>query len=322
MTWLLPRTHPCFPSAREWEGSTWALGSSGEGPAFWVASSGTPSPQGSSWIGWRARTWSRALFGRVISTSSTLPPSVVEWISSQPVTRASPSQPPGPVSVRTILAICGLPSSALLARWRPRASCWRTYGDTSPSGSTEFSGTWPKTGSMRSGRLFEHPTPERRTVESGSSSWPTPDASLMNDGEDPDSFERRRKRLAEKGYNGNGASTPLAMAVKAIDVWPTPRTLTGGAESAERKKELGRTDSGGGDLQAAAQSFPLGGPSRPQATGEALPAGATLRLNPTFVEWLMGLPPFWTLPSGSEPIVSAPSETPSSPIKQPSLFES
>jgi hypothetical protein len=34
--------------------------------------------------------------------------------------------------------------------------------------------------------------------------------------------------------------------------WPTPRTPTGGAESAERKKELGRTDSGGGDLQAAA----------------------------------------------------------------------
>lgn len=33
--------------------------------------------------------------------------------------------------------------------------------------------------------------------------------------------------------------------------WPTPRTVTGGAESAERKQELGRTESGGGDLQAA-----------------------------------------------------------------------
>lgn len=35
--------------------------------------------------------------------------------------------------------------------------------------------------------------------------------------------------------------------------WPTPRTVTGGAESAERKQELGRVDSGGGDLQAVAQ---------------------------------------------------------------------
>jgi hypothetical protein len=38
--------------------------------------------------------------------------------------------------------------------------------------------------------------------------------------------------------------------------WPTPRTITGGAESAERKQELGRSESGGGDLQSAAQKWP------------------------------------------------------------------
>lgn len=41
----------------------------------------------------------------------------------------------------------------------------------------------------------------------------------------------------------------------ACSGWPTPRTLTGGGESAKRKQELGRTASGGGDLQAAAQTF-------------------------------------------------------------------
>ena len=35
--------------------------------------------------------------------------------------------------------------------------------------------------------------------------------------------------------------------------WPTPMTASGGPESAERKRELGRLESGGGDLQAAAQ---------------------------------------------------------------------
>ncbi len=35
--------------------------------------------------------------------------------------------------------------------------------------------------------------------------------------------------------------------------WATPRTITGGPESAQRKQELGRTESGGGDLQAQAQ---------------------------------------------------------------------
>lgn len=38
-------------------------------------------------------------------------------------------------------------------------------------------------------------------------------------------------------------------------LWATPRTVTGGAESAERKKELGR-DSGGGDLQAQTLLWP------------------------------------------------------------------
>jgi hypothetical protein len=37
-----------------------------------------------------------------------------------------------------------------------------------------------------------------------------------------------------------------------LAAWPTPKTPTGGPESAERKQELGRTESGGGDLQAVA----------------------------------------------------------------------
>ncbi len=42
--------------------------------------------------------------------------------------------------------------------------------------------------------------------------------------------------------------------------WPTPRTVTGGPESAARKQELGRKNSGGGDLQAAALDWVTGSP--------------------------------------------------------------
>jgi hypothetical protein len=38
--------------------------------------------------------------------------------------------------------------------------------------------------------------------------------------------------------------------------WPTARAITGGPESQERKRELGRTQSGGGDLQAVAEQWP------------------------------------------------------------------
>ncbi len=62
--------------------------------------------------------------------------------------------------------------------------------------------------------------------------------------------------------------------------WATPRTPTGGPESAQRKQELGRKTSGGGDLAS-------------QASG---------KLNPRWVETLMGLPIGWTMPSCSRPV--------------------
>jgi hypothetical protein len=110
----------------------------------------------------------------------------------------------------------------------------------------------------------------------------------------------------------------------------TPRTLTGGAESAERKQELGRTESGGGDLQAQAEMVAWSSPSARDwkdtpgmsATGinpdgsertrlDQLPRQAQLadsgetssgspaptaergRLNPAHSRWLMGYPPAW-----------------------------
>ena len=41
-----------------------------------------------------------------------------------------------------------------------------------------------------------------------------------------------------------------------LELWPTPRAMSGGPESAKRKKELGRTKSGGGCLQSAVRDWP------------------------------------------------------------------
>lgn len=78
-----------------------------------------------------------------------------------------------------------------------------------------------------------------------------------------------------KTTDGRKHSASLEHAVK-FSGWPTPRTPTGGAESTERKQELGRTESGAGDLQAAAQ---LAGWPTPMAgspgTEDYNPAGNT-----------------------------------------------
>jgi len=62
--------------------------------------------------------------------------------------------------------------------------------------------------------------------------------------------------------------------------YPTARTPTGGAESAERKQELGRRRSGGGDLQATAELF-------------RIPCLVETKLNHRFSLWLMGYPEGW-----------------------------
>lgn len=67
--------------------------------------------------------------------------------------------------------------------------------------------------------------------------WPTPQAQEQN--ETP---EKKLARGANAGLNLRNAAEMAS--------WPTPRTPTGGPESGQRKKELGRTESGGGDLQA------------------------------------------------------------------------
>jgi hypothetical protein len=90
--------------------------------------------------------------------------------------------------------------------------------------------------------------------------------------------------------NSNQAGLAKSVGLELQRQWATPRTPTGGPESAQRKQELGRTTSGGGDLAS-------------QAAG---------KLNPRWVETLMGLPIGWTMPSCIRPVTIAPTSCDSS----------
>ena len=123
-------------------------------------------------------------------------------------------------------ATSGPGSSEPFAIYDPSSSCWRTFDTTSDSGSTEFSGTWPKRGSMRSGACTELAMSAPLIDAKGCSSLPTPAAMNPNDGEDVDRWEARRLTLKAKHNNGNGAGTPLSIAVRRdvkIKTLPTPR---------------------------------------------------------------------------------------------------
>jgi hypothetical protein len=91
---------------------------------------------------------------------------------------------------------------------------------------------------------------------------------VAQDGEDPEVWIQRRELLKEKKKNGNGAGTPLTIASVVF--------------AANGRLDL-------------------------TPTGKRSPHASGLRLNPLFVEWLMGFQEGWT--------VSVPSATPLSPNK-------
>lgn len=104
---------------------------------------------------------------------------------------------------------------------------WKMWPATGLWGSIEFSETWPRTGSMRSGRVFERPTLVPHITANGCSSLsmlPTPVA--QPSGNSPEAHLRKKP--------GRTQVTDLAILVEngliatGGRVLPTPRTTDAG----------------------------------------------------------------------------------------------
>lgn len=161
------------------------------------------------------------------------------------------------------------------------------------AGLTAYSGTWPPSGMMRRGTVWERVASAHRTGESACSSspfatetanqlapsmqkhmiWPTPMASTPNDGETPRTWIDRWIRNVTKTTGATNAGVPLAIAATAPIVQEVARPGT-----LERARDL---------LVRSAEDPAMTTPGR---------------MNPRWVEWLMGFPVGWTS--------SGPSETP------------
>jgi DNA (cytosine-5)-methyltransferase 1 len=112
--------------------------------------------------------------------------------------------------------------------------------------------------------------------------WPTPCADNPNDRENPETWLKRKKRHAEKAEKPTWASMPLAIAAA---LWPTP-TVNGN----NNRKGASPTSQDG--LSTAAIQHGLPHKTTPRDGAESSKAAPTSRrrLNPRFVEWLMGWP--------------------------------
>ena len=111
---------------------------------------------------------------------------------------------------------------------------------TDSLGSTLYSLTWKRRVTPQGRSICALRASVRRIFDSGYIGWPTPDASIAQDGETLETWETRRGTLKEKHGNGNGCGMPLTMAA-ALTGWPTPTAKeNAGGEYSDPERAIAR----------------------------------------------------------------------------------
>ena len=151
------------------------------------------------------------------------------------------------------------------AFYDPDTHCLRMCEGTLVSGFPEYLQTLPVSGLMRNGRLFQQLRSVHHTKGTGYSLWPTP--RITGSGEDIALIQERFRNGLKYSYR----------LEEAVALWPTPQANSWGA-TGHRNQLQKQVDNG----------------TITQAEKAAMSSGNGGKLNPQWVEWLMGFPPGWT----------------------------
>lgn len=288
---------PCAPVE---EGLAWPWASPSPDTVTSVMWKGKPLRWRSLRRAWKRVSWLRRLCG-LSCEPSTAQRGVDEWISSTLGSPASPPPSPADAGPRPTTAGCGRGSSACFATFSPDGSFLKTSEGSYLPGlgppSETYSGPWPTSGSMRSGKLYRRKRWVPPIDASDGGCWPTMTVSDQNTGSH--NQERRTKPKS-------GGQRPLADAAMK---WQTPTSTDATGRdytylSGDHTKPF-LTLVG----QAVTCPYSLPAPVT-RAAGDTSSSerpgsprrSARKRLNVWFVEHLMGWPPDWTslAPTGCE----------------------
>jgi len=171
--------------------------------------------------------------------------------------------------------VCGEKWHGSFTKYDHDSSLWKTHQHSLVGDLDEFSETWPRWGLMRDGECWEQPMLELRTSETESGSWPTPTASQMP----CEGTVRIMRKAWEQGKVTLEEASIIAgrdvrKAQGKVPMWRTPDTGAGGTSGLLKKGITHRENGQPIQVRLADQ---VGG-----------------KLNPTWVEWLMGWPLGWT----------------------------
>ena len=210
------------------------------------------------------------------------------------VSPVSHSPRPASREEKTTPGICGLPPSSAFAWFDPATDSLRMSQDSLPLGILiESWPTWPRAGTMQNGLVWEQMTSERITKESDYGYWPTPTkcGNYNRKGASKNSGDglatkvkmfRIETPTAGTGTKGRSAKwrkgkTPNPQ--EFVQSWPTPASRDYRNQHAENSTafENRKNHARGVNLVEELQRHGDGG-----------------KLNPDWVEWLMGWPIGWT----------------------------
>ena len=163
---------------------------------------------------------------------------------------------------------CGEKWHGSFTKYDPDSFLWRTHQCSLLGDLESYSETWPRWGLMRDGECWEQPMLAHRTSETESGFLPTPTASMMPCEE---TVRIMRKQWLEGKMSLEEASAIAGRDVRKsqgkVEAWPTP--------TAHNAKETNA-------------------PSEALRNEPTLASRVGGKLNPMWVEWLMGWPLGWT----------------------------
>lgn len=185
-------------------------------------------------------------------------------------------------------AECGTTWPASLAKFDPDTSSWKTAQLSLLGGLEEFSETWPRWGLMRAGECWERQTLVPRTSESASGLWQTPVADDAANRANGKWNSRGEPKLSAQvmwptatvcgNYNRKGASATSGDGLATAVTQRTYPTATATAYKGWSPKHNRASTDDRLDYTVEREAFNPGQQTPP------------MRLNPAWVEWLMGWP--------------------------------
>jgi len=276
---------------------------------------------------WGTKAWIKRLSGLTLEPS-TVARGVAKWIASLPGSRVSPSASPASEKPRPTSDGSGQTWREYLAKYDRNSSSWKTCQGSFLLGLETFSATWPRSGSMRNGVVFERPMLAPATGGNGGSAWQTPRVRDHHPSHKDNYDGDYRTDLGSQAklwqppraiYGEHPGMKDTSHLTGQAQAWATPQAHDSHAGDAKRVGRFG-TKHGARNLNDEVLTWPTPktrdyrsaeGNSGKQRDSpdlnvvavsflpDQVPTGpngspTTRTLNPRFVEALMGWPIGWT----------------------------